>query len=95
MNLLETLGVTPMGAVLWAAAGLLAACAWGALSFVRRSRGESRVGLGLEGSGTRANALAILAVSGVAERAQDQEIERPLQQAGAFGSASGRHPTQS
>ena len=48
MNLLDTLGVTPMGAVLWAAAGLLAACAWGAFSFLRRSRGESRVGLGLE-----------------------------------------------
>lgn len=48
MNLLDTLGVTPMGALLWAAGGFLAACAWGALSFLRRSRGESQVGLGLE-----------------------------------------------
>ena len=48
MNLLDTLGVTPMGALLWAAAGLLAACAWAAWSFLRRSRGEQRVGLGLE-----------------------------------------------
>jgi hypothetical protein len=37
-----------MGAVLWAAAGLLAACAWGAWSFARRLRREQRVGLGLE-----------------------------------------------
>ena len=48
MNLFDTLGVTPIGALLWATAGLLAACAWGALSFLRRSRGESRVGLGLD-----------------------------------------------
>ena len=48
MNLLDTLGVTPVGGLLVAAAGLLAACAWGAWSFVRRSRAEPRVGLGLE-----------------------------------------------
>ena len=48
MNLLDTLGLTPMGALLWAAAGLIAACAWGAWSFTRRSRTDSRIGLGLE-----------------------------------------------
>jgi tetrahydromethanopterin S-methyltransferase subunit C len=48
MNLLDTLGVTPLGGLLVAAAGLLAACVWGAWSFVRRTRAESRVGLGLE-----------------------------------------------
>lgn len=48
MNLLDTLGVTPVGGLLVAAGGLLAACAWGAWSFLRRSRADSRVGLGLE-----------------------------------------------
>ena len=48
MNLWETLGVSPLGGLLGAAAGLLVACVWGAWSFVRRSRAEPRVGLGLE-----------------------------------------------
>jgi hypothetical protein len=48
MNLLDTLGLTPVGGLLVAGAGFLAACAWGAWSFVRRSRAEPRVGLGLE-----------------------------------------------
>jgi hypothetical protein len=48
MNLWETLGVSPLGGLLGAGAGLLAACAWGAWSFRRRSRAEPRVGLGLE-----------------------------------------------
>jgi hypothetical protein len=48
MNLLDTLGVTPVGGLLVVVAGLLAACAWGAWSFLRRSREGSRVGLGLE-----------------------------------------------
>ena len=48
MNLWETLGVSPLGGLLGAGAGLLAACAWGAWSFRRRSRAEQRVGLGLD-----------------------------------------------
>ena len=48
----------------------LVARADGKIARVADLRGK-RVGLGLEGSGTRANALAILAVSGVAERALD------------------------
>ena len=48
MNLLDTLGLTPVGGLLVAAAGLLAASAWGAWSFMRRSRGDSRIRVGLE-----------------------------------------------
>jgi len=48
MNLWETLGVSPTQGLLAAALGLVAACVWAAVAYVRRSRAESRVGLGLE-----------------------------------------------
>jgi hypothetical protein len=47
MNLWNTLGVSPLGGVLIAAAGIAAAIVWATLAFRRSSRPERR-GLGLE-----------------------------------------------